>query len=165
MPYLNNKIENHKDGCSDPSAKRLYVRDYDDKGRQRFVSYGITCPSCGVLVTEDYHHNLTFLQRKKMEEIENRLSKYDQQQRKKFEEIDKEYNLNAMFVMMGKDNKAKSGIVLEWGNKLKDAGMDQDELHIHVFTKMNGSPQDALSVKNMGHDKREKLENIFNELK
>jgi hypothetical protein len=99
---------------------------------------------------------------KKMDEIENRLSKYDQEQRNKFEEIDKEYLLNALLVMMRKDNKARSAIILEWGNKLKDAGMDQEELHKHVFTKMNGSPQDNLRAANL--KKSPELEHLFNEL-
>ena len=45
MPYLNDKLTSsqHKDDCKSPSVKRLYIRDYDNKGRQKFVPYGITC--------------------------------------------------------------------------------------------------------------------------
>jgi hypothetical protein len=56
MPYLDSKIEArmHKRNCNNPVAKRLYIRDYDDEGKQRFVSWGMTCATCGVIVKENY---------------------------------------------------------------------------------------------------------------
>jgi hypothetical protein len=61
MPYLHSKIEpgKHKKNCGNPVAKRLYIRDYDDKGNQKFVSWGLTCTSCGVVVKQKYQRNLT----------------------------------------------------------------------------------------------------------
>ena len=53
MPYLDSKIsEKHKAGCKKPKAKRLYIRDYGDKGQQIFIPYGITCPSCKVVILD-----------------------------------------------------------------------------------------------------------------
>jgi len=56
MPYLDSKIEasKHKRNCNNPVAKRLYIRDYDDEGKQRFVSWGMNCTTCGVIVKENY---------------------------------------------------------------------------------------------------------------
>jgi len=56
MPYLDHKIEArmHKRNCINPVAKRLYIRDYDDEGKQRFVSWGMNCTTCGVIVKENY---------------------------------------------------------------------------------------------------------------
>ena len=61
MPYLDSKIEasKHKKNCINPVAKRLYIRDYDDRGKQRFISWGVTCTTCGVIVKENYEPNLT----------------------------------------------------------------------------------------------------------
>ena len=61
MPYLHSKIEpsKHKKNCVNPVAKRLYIRDYDDKGNQKFVSWGLTCTTCGIVIKQKYEHNLT----------------------------------------------------------------------------------------------------------
>lgn len=59
MPYLDNKIEKHKNTCSNPVGKRLYIRDYDDNGRQRFTSWGLTCTTCGVVIKQEFEHKLT----------------------------------------------------------------------------------------------------------
>lgn len=62
MPYLDSKIETnkHKKTCVNPVGKRLYIRDYDDNGKQRFVPWGLTCTSCGVVIKEEnYQPNLT----------------------------------------------------------------------------------------------------------
>ena len=59
MPYLDNKIEKHKHKCANPVGKRLYIRDYDDEGKQRFVPWGLTCTTCGVIVKEKFEPNLT----------------------------------------------------------------------------------------------------------
>ncbi len=53
MPYLNKKISLHNKGCNNPDVKRLYIRDYDKKGMQRYVAYAVTCLDCGALVKED----------------------------------------------------------------------------------------------------------------
>ena len=55
MPYLDSKIEKHKTSCKNPVGKRLYIRDYTDDGKQRFVPWGLTCTTCGVVVKEKYH--------------------------------------------------------------------------------------------------------------
>jgi hypothetical protein len=72
MPYLDSKIDTdkHKKDCGNPVAKRLYIRDYDDKGKQRFVPWGLTCTSCGVVVPneEKYQHSLTPTERKYKDE-------------------------------------------------------------------------------------------------
>ena len=53
MPYLNSKLsQKHKGSCKDPKAKRLYIRDYGDRGQQIFIPYGITCPSCRVIILD-----------------------------------------------------------------------------------------------------------------
>jgi hypothetical protein len=40
-------------------VKRLYIGDYDDRGKQRFISWGMTCTACGIIVKENYEPNLT----------------------------------------------------------------------------------------------------------
>jgi hypothetical protein len=59
VPYLDNKIDKHRINCVNPVGKRLYIRDYDNKGKQRFVSWGLTCTTCGVVIKEKYYPNLT----------------------------------------------------------------------------------------------------------
>ena len=61
MPYLDSKIETskHKKSCKNPVGKRLYIRDYNDKGKPSFVSWGLTCTTCGVVIKENYNPNLT----------------------------------------------------------------------------------------------------------
>jgi hypothetical protein len=62
MPYLDSKIETnkHKNDCSNPVGKRLYIRDYNDKGKSCFVPWGLTCTTCGVVIQqENYQPNLT----------------------------------------------------------------------------------------------------------
>ena len=59
MPYLDNKVEKHKPKCANPVGKRLYIRDYDEEGKQRFVPWGLTCTTCGVIVKEKFKPNLT----------------------------------------------------------------------------------------------------------
>lgn len=62
MPYLDSKIETnkHKKACVNPVGKRLYIRDYDDKGKQRFVPWGLTCTNCGIVIKEEnYQRSLT----------------------------------------------------------------------------------------------------------
>jgi hypothetical protein len=82
MPYLDSKIElsKHRKNCGNPVGKRLYIRDYDDKGKQKFVSWGLTCTTCGVVVKEKYERNLT-----------PRELKYVERQ-KKFESEGSEYS-------------------------------------------------------------------------
>jgi hypothetical protein len=60
MTNLDSEIKGskHKRNCINPVAKRLYIRDYDDKGKQRFVSWGMTCITCGVIVKDNYEPNL-----------------------------------------------------------------------------------------------------------
>lgn len=76
MPYVDDLIpwESHKQDCSNPVAKRLYIRDYDKNGKQCFVPWGVTCKNCGVILKQEYHHNLTKKQlewKKKDEEWES----------------------------------------------------------------------------------------------
>lgn len=65
MPYLDHKIDinKHKKTCVNPVGKRLYIRDYDEEGKQRFVSWGLTCTSCGVVIKEKFQHNLSTTQK------------------------------------------------------------------------------------------------------
>jgi hypothetical protein len=60
VPYVDSQIpwESHKDDCPNPVAKRLYIRDYDKNGKQRFVPWGITCKNCGIILKQQYEHNL-----------------------------------------------------------------------------------------------------------
>lgn len=58
MPYLDSKIDKHKNNCTNPVGKRLYIRDYDDEGKQRFAPWGLTCTTCGVVVKQQYQRNL-----------------------------------------------------------------------------------------------------------
>jgi hypothetical protein len=54
MLYLDSQLaDKHKANCKKPKAKRLYVRDYGDKGKQNFIPYGIVCPSCKVIIFLD----------------------------------------------------------------------------------------------------------------
>lgn len=117
MPYLNSKIKNHNEECKKPSAKRIYVRDYDDKGRQKFVSYGVTCPSCGVIQREEYQKNLTAIALKKK-------GKYTLEQEQKFVSIDNEFLFS--FIKAGENNKSKKFAVQEYVKKLKEAGMTHE---------------------------------------
>ena len=77
MPYVDNQIpwDKHKDDCTNPLAKRLYIRDYDDNGKQRFVSWGVTCTNCGVTLRQSYLHNLTKKQKERKEFLD-KLSEY-----------------------------------------------------------------------------------------
>lgn len=61
MPYVDSLIpcESHKEDCPNPLARRLYIRDYDKNGKQRFVPYGVTCTKCGIILKQKYEHNLT----------------------------------------------------------------------------------------------------------
>lgn len=65
MPYLDHKIDlnKHKKTCVNPVGKRLYIRDYDEEGKQRFVSWGLTCTSCDVVIKEKFQHNLSITQK------------------------------------------------------------------------------------------------------
>ncbi len=79
MPYLDSKILKHNEGCTNPVGKRLYIRDYDEEGKQRFVSWGLTCTTCGVVVKEHYEHNLSPKQleyKERYDKPERKGSKY-----------------------------------------------------------------------------------------
>lgn len=117
MPYLQSKIKKHNDGCKRPSARRLYIRDYDTKGKQRYIPYGITCLSCGVQVFEKLQHNLTAIELKKKGE-------YTSEQEDKFVSIDN--NLIFKFIEAGENNKSKKFAVQEYVKKLKEDGMSHE---------------------------------------
>jgi hypothetical protein len=72
MPYLDSKIAiaSHRHDCPDPTARRLYIRDYDKKGKQRFVAWGLTCQHCGETWRQPYRHNPTRIQKDKQIEME-----------------------------------------------------------------------------------------------
>src|SRR6266540_349980 len=132
MPYLHSKIEKHNDGCREPSAKRLYIRDNDDKGKQRFVSYGVICPSCGVLVTEDYHPNPTAIQKQKYQFDKE----YTPEQLKRFRSIDLDHMIDTA-LSKGRDRTVAFN---NWRQKLMDAGMtdrDARKYIIKIFDKKN----------------------------
>jgi hypothetical protein len=80
LPYVDSQIpwESHSENCPNPVAKRLYIRDYDKKGNQRFVPWGVTCTNCGVILKQSYEHNLTKKQvsdEKFQKEFHERLEK------------------------------------------------------------------------------------------
>jgi hypothetical protein len=54
-------MEKHNKNCTDPfNVKRLCIRDYDDKGRQKFVPYALTCLSCNIIVRDvNFEHKPT----------------------------------------------------------------------------------------------------------
>lgn len=68
MPYLDSKIDKHYKNCFNPVGKRLYIRDYDTEGKQKFVSWGLTCTTCGVVVKEEYERGLTKQERQYFED-------------------------------------------------------------------------------------------------
>lgn len=85
MPYLDSKIQidKHKRSCSNPVGKRLYIRDYDDEGKQKFVSWGLTCTTCGVVVKEKYERGLTpkeqrYIARRRESEVKGSKSEYNE---------------------------------------------------------------------------------------
>jgi len=123
MPYLNSKIKKHNKGCRRPSAKRLYIRDYDDKGRQKFVSYGVTCPSCGVLVTEEYQRNPTAIKKEKyqFEKV------YTKEQNEIFATIDLKYLPQIIFRQRGKNP------VIPWRDELVNAGMTKSDAGKYII--------------------------------
>ena len=69
MPYLNKKITIHNKGCKNPNVKRLYIRDYDNKGKQKYVPYAVTCTNCGALVKEIIVFNPTAKQITKLKTL------------------------------------------------------------------------------------------------
>lgn len=53
------EIDKHKGDCLDIfNVRRLYIKGYNDKGEQRFVSYGLTCTSCDSFIRENYDPKL-----------------------------------------------------------------------------------------------------------
>ena len=99
----------------------MNVRDYDQKGRQKFVPFGVICINCCVSIIEEYQRNLTPVQRKKMEQEDTRLSKYTEEQNRQFDEIDKDYFMKSFALLLGGSNNDKRVVILEWGRKLKAA--------------------------------------------
>ncbi len=67
--------------------------------------------------------------------------KYSPEEQKKFAVIDNECFFKAVLVVGG-DKKDTKSMILEWGTKLKDAGMDQSDLARHVGYIMDGSDND-----------------------
>ena len=61
MPRLDSHIplESHKPDCPNPTAKRLYIRNYDQRGNQKVVPWGLVCENCGVIIKQAYKHNPT----------------------------------------------------------------------------------------------------------
>jgi hypothetical protein len=74
LPYIDSLIpwHIHKEDCPNPLARRLYIRDYDKNGKQRFVPWGLTCTKCNIIIQQKYEHNMTNKQ-KEREEMSNRL--------------------------------------------------------------------------------------------
>ena len=74
MPYLDSKIETnqHKNDCSNPIGKRLYIRDYNDKGKSCFIPWGLTCTTCDVVIKdENFQQNLPPRQKERKESFES----------------------------------------------------------------------------------------------
>jgi hypothetical protein len=82
MPYLDSKIDKHKNNCFNPVGKRLYIRDYDDNGKQRFAPWGLTCTTCGVVVKQKFQRNLT---KKEIEDRESNIKLYGEDGKKESE--------------------------------------------------------------------------------
>jgi hypothetical protein len=87
MPYLDNKIDKHKPKCANPVGKRLYIRDYDNEGKQRFVPWGLTCTTCGVIVKEKFKPNLTPKEFEAKESERKRNTKLEETYAKTFEKL------------------------------------------------------------------------------
>src|SRR5436189_4313682 len=81
LPHLDSKIEKHKSSCRNPVGRRLYIRDYDDKGKQQFTPWGLTCTTCGVVVKQKYQQNLTLEQRNKKELYDKELYEHMEQRK------------------------------------------------------------------------------------
>ena len=61
-PHLT--LDRHREGCTDPfNVKRLYIRDYDDNGKQCFISYGLTCLGCNMVIKEVFQQKPTLKQK------------------------------------------------------------------------------------------------------
>jgi hypothetical protein len=67
VPRLDSQIplESHKPDCPNPTAKRLGIRDYDERGNQKWTAWGLICENCGVVIKQPYKHNPTKKQRDK----------------------------------------------------------------------------------------------------
>jgi hypothetical protein len=102
MPYVDSLIpwESHKEDCPNPLARRLYIRDYDKNGKQRFVPWGLTCTKCGIIVKQKYEHNLS-PKEKKREDMQKRLDQNEEYSKAmetafgpKLSKEEKEHNLD-----------------------------------------------------------------------
>ena len=89
MPYLDSKIERnkHTKACNNPVGKRLYIRDYNDKGKTCFVSCGLICTTCGVVIkrklSTKFDPKIGVEGYKEMEEIRETSKKWCNRRREK----------------------------------------------------------------------------------
>ena len=52
-------INKDKKSCNNLVGKRLYIRDYKDKGEKCLVHWGLNCNTCDVVIKEKFQSNLT----------------------------------------------------------------------------------------------------------
>jgi hypothetical protein len=143
MRYPDNSIE-HREDCQDFNVRRLYVKDYDDKGRQIFVPYGITCIGCGVMKIEKFDRNLP-------PTLRQRYDKYTEEQHAKFKVIDAEYSAKVRAMETEEDEfenyEVSWAIYEEWQNKLIEAGMERRDSWYHKWDYMTGVFEDYKEYK------------------
>lgn len=67
MPYLNSKIrpEDHKQGCPKSKVMRLCAKGNNKKGNRTWITRGLECLNCGVVIMHPYQHIPTKKQRDK----------------------------------------------------------------------------------------------------
>jgi hypothetical protein len=152
MPYLNYRIEKHNEACKAPIVKRLYVRDYDKNGKQRYISYGVTCLNCDVLVTERFHHNPT------AKEI-SKKGEYSPEQEKQFKIIEQKYWIDVTSNNMGGLRKKAYASFNEWVRKLVEAGMNANHAYYRISRSLSGGkPIDIVDRKHKNKRHREVMD-------
>jgi hypothetical protein len=144
MPYLNYRIEKHNEACKAPIVKRLYVRDYDKNGKQRYISYGVTCLNCEVLVIERFHHNPT------AKEI-SKKGEYSPEQEKQFDIIDRKYWIIVTSNNMSGLRKEAYASFNEWVRKLVEAGMNANHAYYRISRNLSGGKPNPIDTVDMKH--------------
>lgn len=64
-------MDKHNGNCKGYSnARRLYIKDYNDKGKPTFIAYGTTCTSCDSFTRENYKLRATRREKRYSELLE-----------------------------------------------------------------------------------------------
>jgi hypothetical protein len=74
------KQEDHEIDCPKHKVKRLLTKDYDKRGNQRIVKWGLWCQSCNVVIKQEYKHNPTKKQKDKqlsLPKLPKLINEYD----------------------------------------------------------------------------------------